>query len=86
MNQKRKRFDTLLETNKIDCNQIDISDGRTPLIDAVIVGNLYFCKKLIEIGADINVKDNGGMTALKRAELENQNDIAKLLMENGATK
>ncbi len=55
---------------------VDVRDPITresPLIKAVICGNLQVAISLIDAGADIDVQDNGGMTALMWAC---QNDYA----------
>jgi ankyrin repeat protein len=39
---------------------------------------------LIENGADINIKENNGLTALIFAEGNNHDDAVAMLIENGA--
>jgi ankyrin repeat protein len=55
--------------NNKDINHRD-SDGSTPLINAVITNNLKKVKKLILQGANINIQDDAGYTALMWAILE----------------
>ena len=72
---------------------VDVNDtnrfGQTPLM--VAVGNGYYktAKRLLDKGADVNVKDklkdNGGRTALMYATHHGHFfDIVQLLLENGA--
>ncbi len=48
-------------------NQVHV-DGTTPLINASIGGNAALVKLLIDMGADISIKDPGGKTALDYAK------------------
>ena len=45
-------------------------DGATPLISAVIGGSPTVIKVLLEHGADVNVPDDNGITALRFARAE----------------
>ena len=58
----------------------------TPLIKAVQVENIECVKLLIEYGADINLKDDDGYTALMRAVEMRYNDIVEVLVKGGADK
>ena len=40
---------------------------------------------LVEKGADVNMEDERGLTALKYAKINKRNDAIKLLKEAGAT-
>ena len=62
-------------------------ENNTALILASKFGYIEVVKILIENGADINAKDNGGTTALMNASTEDDYinyEICKLLIENGA--
>ena len=52
-------------------------DGKTPLIMAVIKGNKDIVRALVNIGADLNIKDNDNKTALDYAESNNFEEIKK---------
>ena len=66
-----------------DPNELD-SDGRTPLIHAVIDNQLEIARLLVESGAQIDVRDYRGTTALHVAA-QNQNlEMASLLLHHGA--
>ena len=54
------------------------------LFEAAKAGDLAEVKRLIAEGADVNVKDEDGETALYKATGYNHKDIAKLLIEEGA--
>lgn len=56
----------------------------TPLHYAVDWGNLNIVKKLIDKGADIEMKQSNGQTALVRAVTYDKYDIAKYLIQIGA--
>lgn len=68
--------------------------GETPLMKACHIGNIEVVKKLIENGADVNIREFSGRTALHHAvfydELESneevQMEIIKILLENGIDK
>lgn len=51
-----------------DINLPDSEYGKTPLHYAAYYGNRNMCGKLIELGADINVKDRTGRTPYQSAE------------------
>ena len=60
-------------------------EGKTPLMWAVEARDLKVVEKLIELGADINIKNNEGMSALNIAFNSLSGDIVEKLLENGAT-
>jgi ankyrin repeat protein len=71
----------------VDINSKD-DDGQTPLMLAVTgrlkkLPGLEAVKLLVDKGADINVQDNAGRTALWIAEVHGAKDIADLLVETG---
>jgi len=55
--------------------------GRTPLIEAAFNGDLDKVNELIDLGADIGVKDNSGNDALQVANLNGHEAIADRLRE-----
>ena len=60
-------------------------NGRTPLMRAVRDGNDWEIRSLIASGADVNLLDNEGWSALMFAvRYQNNVEIVKLLLENGA--
>ena len=70
-------------TNIEDVNAID-SIGFTPLRYAVIQGNIEAVDILLEAGADPNIQDDEGKTALFSAVRVNELAIAKRLLTAGA--
>ena len=62
----------------------DSRDAGTPLIAAVLNGDLDIVKVLLQNGAKINKVDASGYTALMWAANLGHIDIAKLLLDNGA--
>ncbi len=60
-------------------------NGRTALMRAVKDGNDWEIRSLISSGADVNLKDNEGWSALMFAvRYQNNVEIVKLLLDNGA--
>jgi ankyrin repeat protein len=57
---------------------------RTPLHLAVVKRQLPAAALLIELGADLEAADAGGLTPLDRAALDGRRDIAQLLIARGA--
>ena len=91
----KKSFDFLMNNEKIDCN-IKNGNGDTPLIHVCAVKSgksgkssfdidvTYFIEKLVNGGADVNVKDLNGKTAWDIAIERERGDSVKLLIENCA--
>ena len=80
--------DSILTTYKQD-KSIDIEERddwlqRTPLQHAVYAGNLHIVQKLHRAGANINVVDKFGRTALHIAAMRRRLRIAAYLLDNGA--
>ena len=59
--------------------------GRTPLMNACKKGHESIAMKLIDLGADVNGKDDGGWTALYWACLNGLESIVFNLVQYGAT-
>jgi len=57
--------------------------GRTPLHIAVMEDDIEEIRELIENGADVNMRDNSGMTPFVYALLEGKTEIIKLFEELG---
>ena len=58
-------------------------DANALLYDAAYGGNIDDAKQAIADGADVNVKNKYGLTALHRAACEGHRDIVELLIANG---
>jgi len=56
----------------------------TPLMNAVVGGNLAVVKLLVKSNADLNLQDSNGMTALIHAVIHKNAAIVKHLVESGA--
>ena len=54
------------------------------LHDAARKGNIYAVKQHLAAGADVNVKNDVGVTPLHRATRDGLKEIAELLISNGA--
>lgn len=63
------------------CNvNIQVEEGCTPLIAAVLIGNLEIVKLLVELGgADVNAKDKYSDSALYYAKYHKFQDIIEYL-------
>ena len=56
----------------------------TPLMNAVVGGNIKIVKLLAEHGADLDLQDSNGITALIHAVLHENIAIVKYLVDSGA--
>ena len=70
---------------QVDVNATDIN-GKTALMWAINSGNSDIAKSLIMNGADANIIDNHGETALMLAELVEAKELVQLLKKYGAEK
>ncbi|MDR0333005.1 MAG: ankyrin repeat domain-containing protein [Dysgonamonadaceae bacterium] len=75
---------TFLIENKTDVNRIVSHNGRTPIFYALEKGNIQSVKLLLENGANVNIRDNDGITPLSIAILQDDQYIT-LLLEYGVT-
>lgn len=57
---------------------------KPPLIEAVESGNIKLAKELIKAGADVNVTNFAGFTAVTIAAMQNNFDLVRILIEAGA--
>ncbi|SHJ23805.1 Ankyrin repeat [Tangfeifania diversioriginum] len=64
---------------------ISIADGVTPLMYAAQEGNIYFIKKLVRAGANVNQIPDNEISALQSAIISDKPDAVEFLLENGAT-
>lgn len=63
----------------------EITEGNSPLCNAILKGDMATVKKFVEYGADVNEMSNG-LTPLMFAARYNKIDILKYLMGKGADK
>jgi hypothetical protein len=56
----------------------------TPLIIAAGLGHIDIVRTLLQAGADANMKDEKGLTALAWALVKGHTDIVELLKKHGA--
>jgi len=66
-----------------DINAKDLISGSTPLITASCYGQTETVRLLIEKQADLNIKNNDGVTALHVAAFFGYPEIVELLLEKG---
>ena len=82
----RKHWDTarLLVDKGAQINVIDPFRDAPIILYPVIVGNLEMTRYLINHGADVNLADRKGFTALIEAAYHGHTEIGRLLIEHGA--
>jgi len=68
------------------CADKGISDKNVQLLQAAKDGNLQAVQTLLAAGAEVNAKDNDGVTALMWAARNGYPEIVKFLLEKGAEK
>lgn len=61
-----------------------LSDGRTPLVAAVLSNNQKCAEVLLELKADPSMCDENGVPPLMHAVIDNNRAIASLLIQSGA--
>lgn len=78
-----KLFDILISYKNLDLNVVD-GIGHSPLMYAMKNNLIYCVKILIEKNININKSGRSGITALFQAIINQNRDIVKLLISNGA--
>jgi ankyrin repeat protein len=73
-----------LETNPIGVDSRDAKQKASPLIWAVRTGNQVGCEVLLSQGADVQVQDRDGNTALHHAALMDRLELLSFLLFAGA--
>jgi len=81
--ERVKRLLTGPAKEYVDINTPD-ADGNVPIIYASCFGHFDTVAALIELGADIDRKDNASWSSLVWAITNRQKEIAKLLLDKGA--
>lgn len=74
--EKQKIFNYLIE-QKADINKI--CEDKSPLMYAVKYGNMNYVKKLVEAGANINLENEEGRTAIDYAKKYEHKEILEYL-------
>ncbi len=74
----------ILSENGAVIDHKDPEYGRTPLMEAAAAGKHAGVKKLLSLGAGVNMTDRDGYTPLMYAAAMNNARIVKTLLENGA--
>lgn len=69
-----------------DLNEQEPSMNSTPLISAAVFGKTEVARALIEAGADVNIQNNEGSSALHSAAFLCRTEIVAMLLEMGADK
>ena len=70
---------------RIGTTEFRDKEGNTPLLYAVISGNIVPIKVLIGMGASVNVQNNNGVTPLYIATKDRNHTLAKYLLKSGAS-
>jgi len=61
-----------------------VSDGETPLFEAVRIGDRKLVEALLSRGASLNARSHGGANPLFAAVVNNRADLTELLLDRGA--
>ena len=74
-------FEALIEHPDVNINQLEVGTGYTPLHLAVQHDRLEFVSRLLELGANSEVEDDAGNTALELATHKSDSAIADQLRQ-----
>jgi ankyrin repeat protein len=76
-----------LVTSGVDVNTIDEENGTAPVHISSELGHVGVLQVLVgEGGADVNLRDDEGSTALHAAAINAESDVARFLIQVGATR
>lgn len=75
---------TIVPSTKQMIERVQQAKDTQSLLEAVKKGNIDLVKSLISSGANINAKDDRGMTPLHEAAYYGQREVAKVLIAKGA--
>ena len=79
-NISQRDFETAKRTLQEFGINVQDSDGRTALINSVIENQIEFVKWLVDNGADINIQDRGGYSALHFIGQDRLTEIGKFII------
>lgn len=77
-------YDVLVDALNDDPELIAQPIGKTLLHTAASRGDMRMVRMLLEKGATLDGRDEGGMTAMHRAALSNRPEVVKFLLDKGA--
>jgi ankyrin repeat protein len=66
------------------CGKIDIDDANKQLMNTALSGNIERVRQFLSIGADVNARDNRGITALHIAAQKGFADMVNELLKKGS--
>ncbi len=79
MFQKSTEIITLLINHGFDVNAQGLSNGYTPLHDAVWANNLPAAKLMVAAGAKLDIKNHEGQTPMEKAKSEGKKELVDFL-------
>jgi ankyrin repeat protein len=79
-----KTADWLLRFKKLDIDARGREGGETALYDAIATGNESLVRRLIERGADVNLRSRKNGSPLGMAVAKENEEMVRLLIEDGA--
>jgi ankyrin repeat protein len=79
-NISQRDFETAKRTLQEFGINVQDGDGRTALINSVIENQIEFVKWLVDNGADINIQDRGGYSALHFIGQDRLTEIGKFII------